>query len=61
MFTSSFINFDNNNRLPMIRLSFFDIIGNNVQPADGWTYSCVLSIPDGTKKSYSFVNKISNG
>jgi len=45
----------------MIRLSFFDTIDNNVQPADGWTYSCVLSIPDGTKKSYSFVNKISNG
>jgi hypothetical protein len=60
MFASSFINFDNNNRLPFIRLSFFDILGNNVNPEAGWMYSCILSIPDGAKKSYSFDNKILN-
>lgn len=49
MFTTSFINFDNNNRIPIMQLAFFDILGNAVQPGDGWTYTCILNIPDGAK------------
>jgi len=61
MIKTSFINFDNNNRLPLIRLGFFDVLGNKRGSQPGWTYSCQLSIPSGANKEYNLASSESAG
>jgi len=53
MFTTSFINIDNNNRLPIFTLQFADSL-NNTRPIDiGWTLSASLNVPSGLKTAYA--------
>jgi len=53
MFTTSFINIDNNNRYPIFTLQFADSL-NNTRPIDiGWTLSASLNVPSGLKTAYA--------
>jgi len=52
IFTTSFVNLDNNNKLPIFKLAFFDVINNSRLAEDGWIYTATLSIVNGANSNY---------
>jgi hypothetical protein len=54
------VNLDNNSRLPIFRLEFFDVLGNKRAAENGWTYSGSIDIATGANKVYALTAASNN-